>query len=189
MVKIVAIICAVAFVGVLPVVLGLVVFGGGASNPNEQLVSEAEARVEAAPNDLAALVDLAAQYRAADRAQDASLTLQKAIAVGASTNGELQILVGGLSGSPGQQLQVLQVYTKKYPKDADAFFTYGQTAESAGQLLTARLAYQRAAQVAAKGSTLRQNAQAALERLKNTPVPETPATPATPTAPATPATP
>jgi Flp pilus assembly protein TadD len=186
MVKIVSIICAVAFVGVLPVVLGLVVFGGGSSHGNDQLIEEAEARVEAAPTDIQALVDLAAQYRASGRDQDATTTIQRAIAVGPADGEDLQALVSGLSGNAGQQLQVLETYTKANPNDAEAFFTYGQTAEAAGQLLTARLAYQRAAQKAKAGTTLRSNAQAALERLRNTPVPTTPVAPATPATPATP---
>lgn len=189
MVRIVSIICAVGFVGVLPVVLGLVVFGGGSSNGTGQLVKDAENRVKAAPDDVTALVDLAAQYRAAGRTQDAAVQLQKAIGVGAKTSSDLQALVSGLADNPAEQLQVLQTYTKAHPKDADAFFTYGSTAEGAGQILTARLAYQKAFQAAGKDSTLRQNARLALDRLKNAPVPTAPSLPTTPAAPATPATP
>lgn len=190
MVVIVSIICAVAFVGVLPIVLGLVVFGGGSDSPTQQLIKDAENRVKAEPNNIEALVTLAAQYRGAGRQQDEVVTLQKAVGVGAKTNDELQLLLGGLAQQVGQRLQVLQTYTKAHPKDGDAFLTYGQTAETASQTLTARLAYQRALQLAPKGSTLRQNAQTALDRLKNTPAAPTPTVP-TPTAtgPVTPATP
>jgi hypothetical protein len=190
MVVIVSIICAVAFVGVLPIVLGLVVFGGGSDSPNTQLLKDAEARVASSPKDLEALVTLAALYRGANRQQDETATLQKAIAVGAMNNDELQVLLGGLSQQVGQRLQVLEKYTKANPKDADAFLTYGQTAEQAGQLLTARLAYQRAVETAPKDSTTRQNAETALERLKNAPPPETPTVPTpTATAPVTPGAP
>lgn len=190
MVVIVSIICAVAFVGVLPVVLGLVVFGGGSDSQSEQVLKDAENRVKAAPNSIEALVTLAAQYRGAGRQQEEAVTLQKAIAVAPKNNQELQLLLGGLAQQVGQRLQVLQAYTKTHPKDADAFLTYGQTAETTSQTLVARLAYQRALQLAPKGSSVRQNAQTGLDRLKNTPAAPTPTVPTpTQTGPVTPATP
>lgn len=190
MVVIVSIICAVAFVGVLPVVLGLVVFGGGSDSQTQQILEDAESRVKTAPNSIEALVTLAALYRGAGRQQDEAVTLQKAVAVGAKDNQELQILLGGLAQQVGPRLQVLQAYTKSHPKDADAFLTYGQTAETANQTLVARLSYQRALQLALKGSTLRQNAQTGLDRLRNTPAAPTPTVPApTQTGPATPSAP
>jgi tetratricopeptide (TPR) repeat protein len=189
MVVIVSIICAVAFVGVLPVVLGLVVFGGGSQDATGQLIDDAQKRVAQDPTSVLALVDLAAQYRAANKPQEAATTLQKALSLGAKTKDDLQALTGGLADAPLQQLQVLQDYTKSHPNDADAFFTYGATAEGLGQVLVARLAYQKAFQVAPKGSTLRENAQSALTRLKDAPIPTTPVVPTTPATPATPATP
>ena len=190
MVVIVSIICAVAFVGVLPIVLGLVVFGGGSDSQTVQVLKDAENRVKAAPNSIEALVTLAVQYRAAGRPQDEAVTLQKAIAVGPKDNQELQLLLGGLAQQVGQRLQVLQAYTKTHPKDAEAFLTYGQTAETASQPLVARLAYQRALQNAPKDSSVRQNAQTGLDRIKNTPPAPTPTVPTpTQTGPVTPATP
>jgi cytochrome c-type biogenesis protein CcmH/NrfG len=192
MVVIVSIISAVGFVGVLPVVLGLVVFGdsgGGANNQIEQLVRDAERKVQQSPNQVVPLVELAAQYRAADRPQDELATLQKAIAIGPKTGEELQSLVSGLAQQPALQIQVLTAYAKKNPKDADAWFLYGATAERTGQVVAARLAYQNAAKYAPKGSTLAENAQTAFERMKNTPLPQTPAQGGTTTTPATPATP
>lgn len=190
MVVIVSIICAVAFVGVLPVVLGLVVFGGGSESQSEQALNAAESRVKATPDSIEALVALAALYRGANRPQDETVTLQRAIGVGVKNNEELQLLLGGLAQQVGQRLQVLQTYTKSHPKDAEAFLTYGQTSETANQVLTARLAYQQAVQLAPKGSTLRQNAQTALDRLKATPSAPTPTAPTpTATAPVTPGAP
>ena len=191
MVVIVSIICAVGFVGVLPIVLGLVVFGGGGTgSQTQQVLKDAENRVKATPDSIDALVALAALYRGANRTQDEAVTLQKAMGVGAKNNNELQLLLGGLSQLVGQRLQVLQTYTKSHPKDADAFLTYGQTAEAANQTLTARLAYQRALQLAPKGSTLSQNAKIALDRLKATPATPTPTVPTpTATAPVTPGSP
>lgn len=189
MVVIVSIICAVAFVGVLPVVLGLVVFGGGSQDASSQLIDDAKQRVEENPTSVRALVDLAAQYRAAGEPQDASTTLQKALALGPKTNDDLQALIAGFSEQPAVQLQVLRAYTTAHPKDGEAFFTYGATAEQLQQAVVARLAYQRAVQVAPKGSTLRENAQAALTRLRAAPVAPTPTVSTTPSSPATPATP
>ena len=191
MVVIVSIICAAGFVGVLPIVLGLVVFGGGGTgSQTQQVLKDAENRVKATPDSIDALVALAALYRGANRTQDEAVTLQKAMGVGAKNNNELQLLLGGLSQLVGQRLQVLQTYTKAHPRDADAFLTYGQTAETANQTLTARLAYQRALQLAPKGSTLSQNAKIALDRLKATPATPTPTVPTpTATAPVTPGSP
>jgi cytochrome c-type biogenesis protein CcmH/NrfG len=189
MVVIVSIICAVAFVGVLPVVLGLVVFGGGSQDATSQLIDDAKKRVEQDPTNVRALVDLAAQYRAAGKPQDATATLQKALALGPKTKDDLQALIGGFSEQPALQIQVLQTYTKTHPKDGEAFFTYGATAEQLQQVLVARLAYQRAVQVAPKGSSVRENAQAALTRLKDAPVTPTPTVSTAPSVPATPATP
>ena len=122
------------------------------------------------------------------RSQTAT-ALQQALALGPKTKDDLEALIGGFADLPAEQLLVLQTYTKTHPNDADAFFTYGSTAESVGQVLVARLAYQRAAQVAPKGSSLRDNAQSALARLKNAPVAPTPTVSTTPATPATPATP
>ena len=80
-VKIVAIICAVAFVGVLPIVLGLIIWGDNDPTGQGQIVKEAEDRVNANPNDVEALVELSLRYRNANRAADAARTLQRAIAV------------------------------------------------------------------------------------------------------------
>ena len=189
MVVIVSIVCAVAFVGVLPVVLGLVVFGGGSQDATSQLIDNAKKRVEQDPTSVSALVDLAVQYRAAGKPQDANATLQKALALGPKTRDDLQALNGAFSEQPALKLQVLQTYTRAHPKDAEAFFDYGAAAEQVQQVIVARLAYQRAVELAPKGSSLRGNAQSALTRLKDTPVAPTPTVSTTPSAPATPATP
>lgn len=189
MVVIVSIVCAVGFVGVLPVVLLLVVFGGGSSDASGQLVKDAETRVAQDPTNVRLLVDLAAQYRAANKPQETAATLKRALVIGPKTKDDLQALIGGLADQPAAQLQVLQIYTKAHPRDADAFFTYGSTAEGLGQVLVARLAYQKALQLGPKGSSLRDNAQSALNRLKDAPVTPTPSLPATPATPAAPATP
>ncbi len=189
MVVIVSIVCAVAFVGVLPVVLGLVVFGGGSQDATSQLIDNAKKRVEQDPTSVSALVDLAVQYRAADKPQDANATLQKALALGPKTRDDLQALAGAFSEQPALKLQVLQTYTKAHPKDADAFFDYGAAAEQVQQVVLARLAYQRAVELAPKGSSLRGNAQTSLTRLKDTPVAPTATVSTPPSTPATPATP
>ena len=109
MVVIVSIICAAGFVGVLPIVLGLVVFGGGGSgSQTQQVLKDAENRVKATPDSIDALVSLAALYRGANRTQDEAVTLQKAMGVGVKNNDELQLLLGGLAQQVGQRLQVLQ---------------------------------------------------------------------------------
>ncbi len=187
MVKIVSTICAVAFVGVLPIVLIVIIFnGGGSDNQNDDLVKAAEQRVEKNPNDLDALVELASLYRSSGKPTEATATVAKAVAIGPKDKDELNSLIGVLADDQGQALKVAEKYTKDKPKDPEGWFAYAIQSERAQQILTARLAFQRTIQLAPKDSLLSSNAQTALDRLKDTPItpveplPTTPATPVTP---------
>ncbi len=165
MVIIVSVICALAFVGVLPVVLGLLIFGNNDASGQTELIKEAENKVAKNPQDVAALVELASRYRASNRNTDAETTLDKAVAVGAKTYDELTPLVGALADTPPKQMTVLEQYTKAHPKDAEGWALYGTIAEQSSQTVKARLAYGRALQTAPPGSQVRANAEAAITRL------------------------
>jgi uncharacterized protein HemY len=187
MVRIVSLVCAIAFVGVLPIVLGLIIWGGGGSNPANQLIEDAEAAVQRNPNDLNALVTLAAQYRSANRPSDASATIQKAVAIEPKNSDELNALVGLLSSEDQTQaVAIAETYTKDNPKDPEGWITYGVQAERAQLVLQARLAFQRALSLAPKGSPTAENARVALERLKNVPITPVEPLPTTPQEPVTP---
>lgn len=165
MVKIISIICAVAFVGVLPVVLGVILFSDNDPSGQQQLIKDAESAVSANPSDIQALVDLASRYRSAGRADDANATINRAIAVPPKTADDVSAVVYALADTPPKQLSVLKTFTTSHPKNAEAWLLYGQIAEQQTQALTARLAYGRALATAGTNATIRRDAQEALQRV------------------------
>jgi len=171
MVKLVAIICALGFVGVLPIVLGLLLFGDNDASGQTELIKEAEQKVAANPGDSAALVELATRYRSADRNRDAEATLDKAVAAGAKNYNELTPLVAALADTPQKQLTVLETYTKARPKDAEGWLLYGTIAEQNNQTVKARLAFGRALQNAPPSSPTRASAQAGIQRVSTATTP------------------
>ncbi len=180
--RIVAIIMVVGLVGVLPIALGLIIFGGNSPQDTAgQLIKDAEAKVAANPANITALVDLATQYQSNGRAKDASDTLDKAIAAGPKNIDDLRVLAGALGNDQRKQIAVLKAYTKKFPKDGEGWYAYGTTAAGAGETLTARLALQKALDLAKPGSQLAQNAKTALANVNTVDttqiVPTTPTTP------------
>lgn len=167
MTRIVAIVMVVGLVGVLPVALGVILFGGGGDhNSPEQLLKDAEAKVAANPKDISALVQLASQYQSQNRPKDAADTLDRAVAAGPRTTNELRLLVGALAGEKSKQLGVLKTYTKANPKDAEAWLTYATTAAVSAETLTARLAYQRVLALTKPGDELHTNATDGLAALE-----------------------
>jgi cytochrome c-type biogenesis protein CcmH len=194
MVKIVSIISALAFAGVIFVVLGVIFAGGGGGgggDPQKAAVSQAEAATRSNPQDLQAWVDLGRNYEAVGRTTDAQTAYERAISIGPKNADELNSLVAALSANPTRQLSVLGGYVKTHPRDIDAYSTYGSVAEQAKNTFVARLAYQQVLRLAPKDSTARAAAVAGLARLKSAGkgTTTTPATPATPSSPATPARP
>ncbi len=165
MVKIISIICAVAFVGVLPVVLGLIIWGDNDPTGQNQIIKEAEDRVNANPTDVEALVDLALRYRSANRTADADRTIQRAIDAPPKTAGQLDSLVYALADTPQRQTAVLDTFTKAHPKNAAGWLLYGQIAEQQTQALRARLAYSRALANAGADKEIRQEAQQGIQRV------------------------
>lgn len=195
MVKIVSIISALAFAGVIFVVLGVIFAGGGggggAGDPQKAAISQAEQATRATPNNMQAWVDLGRDYAAVGRTTDAQTAYERAIAIGPKNADDLNSLVAALSANPTRQLSVLGSYVKTHPRDVDAYSTYGSVAEAAKNTFVARLAYQQVLRLAPKDSTARAAAVAGLARLKSggtstTPAPSTPATPSSPATPARP---
>ena len=110
-----------------------------------------------------------------------AITMNQTSVTGPKNVDELRTLVGAFGNESSKQISLLRDYTKKFPKDGDGWFTYGSTAAGIGETQTARLAYQRAIDLAKPGSELETNAKTALDNLANIEtneiVPTTPATP------------
>src|SRR6185295_4741798 len=102
MVKIVSIISALAFAGVIFVVLGVIFAGGGGGgggDPQKAAVSQAEAATRSNPQDLQAWVDLGRNYEAVGRTTDAQTAYERAISIGPKNADELNSLVAALSAN------------------------------------------------------------------------------------------
>jgi tetratricopeptide (TPR) repeat protein len=201
MVKIVSIIAALAFAGVIFVVLGVILAGGGGGGDGTgDLLKEAQERVRTEPRNPAAWEDLASQYASQQRLTEAIPPAERAVQLAPDDYSRLQTLVSLLSQSNdhNQAVVVLQRFTARNPQNADAFIDLGIQAEQAGKPALAQLAY---------GSFLRllpndTRASAVRQKLKElrgggtttgggtgAGGATTPTTPATPETPATPATP
>lgn len=178
--RIVAIVMVIGLVGVLPIALGMIIFGGDGQASTGTLIEDAEAKVRDNPRDIAALVALAAQYRADGRNGDAETTLDTAVAIGPADIDDLRTLVGAFGADSTQQSAIITKYVKKRPKDAQAWLLAGTIAANTGDVLGARLAYQRVLTLVDPDSATGATAQAGLDGLATTPtgaiVPTTPGT-------------
>lgn len=195
-VKIVSIIAALAFAGVIFVVLGVILAGGGStSGGNGDLLKQAQARVKTEPRNPDAWEQLAAQYASQQELAQAVPPADRAVQLAPDDYSRLQTLVSLLSqtGDHARAVVVLQRFTQRNPQNADAFIDLGIQAEQAKRTALAKLAY---------GSFLRlmpndTRASAVRQKLNElngisptaTGAGTTPATPAAPATPATPATP
>ena len=143
-VQVVAILTSVAFAGVIFVVLGLIFFGGGGQSAEDQILSDARARVEREPRNPEAYEELASAYAAKEEYPQAVEAAQRAVELEPGDFERVQVLVS-LQLQAGQGAAVvatLQDYTARNPQDADAFLQLGQQAEQVGRVPLARLAYQ-----------------------------------------------
>lgn len=165
MVKIVSIICALAFVGVLPVVLGIIIFGDNDPTGQEQVISDAESRLKTNPNDIQAMVDLSIAYRNSNRIADADRAIQQAIDLPPKTVRDAETVAYALADTPQKQLNVMKTFTSSHPKNAEGWLILGRLAEQQSQALQARLAYGRALSTAGANKEFRQEAQEAIERV------------------------
>jgi len=143
-VQVVAILTSIAFAGVIFVVLGLILFGGGGESPEDQILADARARVEAEPQNPAAHEQLASAYAAKEEYPQAIDAAERAVALEPDDLSRVQVLVSLQlqSGDAAGAVATLQQYTADNPEDAEAFLQLGQQAEQAGRTPLARLAYQ-----------------------------------------------
>lgn len=143
MVQIVAILTSLAFAGVIFVVLGLILFGGGGNTAADDILSDAKKAVEQSPTSADAYEDLASAYRGKDDLPNAIIAARKAVSLDPNDLGRVQTLVTLQvdQGNTEGVLTTLQNFTKRNPKNADAFLLLAQQAEAAGRTPLARLSY------------------------------------------------
>jgi len=172
----------VGLVGMLPIALGMIIFGdSGQSTSPSTYIQDAEAKVAKNPKSIAALVTLAAQYKNAGRNKDAEDTLKRAADIGPKNITDLRLLFGGYASDTAKQTEIISAFTKSHPNNADGWMLAGTTSSAAGDVLGARLAYQRVIAIAGAGSTLGQSAKAGIDQLATqTPGQIVPTTPTTP---------
>lgn len=144
MVQVVAIVTSAAFAGVIFVVLGLILFGGGGQSAEDQLLSEARAQVRTEPGNADAWERLAAAYRAKNQTPQAIDAAERALAISPNDFSRVQVLIQLRldTGDSAGAIAALQDYTRRNPRDAQAFLQLGQQAETAGRTQLARLSYQ-----------------------------------------------
>lgn len=162
-VQVVAILTSLAFAGVIFVVLGLIFFGGGGQSAEDQILSDARARVEAEPRSPDAYEELASGYAAKEDFPQAITAAERAVALDPNDLGRVQVLVSLQlrAGDDAGAVASLQEYTAANPEDAEAFLQLGQQAEQAGRTPLARLSYQTYLRLDPQSS----NADAVRERL------------------------
>jgi tetratricopeptide (TPR) repeat protein len=143
-VQVVAILTSLAFAGVIFVVLGLIFFGGGEQSAEDQILGDAQARVEAEPQNPEAYEQLASAYAAKEQYPQAIAAAERAVALEPNDLSRVQVLVSLQlqSGDTAGAVATLQQYTADNPQDAEAFLQLGQQAEQAGRTPLARLAYE-----------------------------------------------
>jgi cytochrome c-type biogenesis protein CcmH/NrfG len=162
-VQIVAILTSLAFAGVIFVVLGLIFFGGGDTSAEDQLVSDARARVQEEPSNPDAWEQLASAYRAKEDLPQAVDAAERAVSLAPDDFSRLQVLLA-LQLDQGQTdaaIDALTDFTSRNPENADAFLQLGQQAQDAGRTQLARLSYEAFLRLAPDDS----NAEAVRARL------------------------
>jgi len=142
-VQVVAILTSLAFAGVIFVVLGLIFFGGDTS-PEDQVLSDAQARVEREPQSADAWEELASGYAGTGDLPEAISAARKAVALAPRDYRRLQTLVSlqVRASDTDAAIVTVQKFTAANPRNADAFLQLGQLAEDAGRADLARLSYQ-----------------------------------------------
>lgn len=148
LVKVSAVVTALAFGGIALIVVLAIFFGigaGGAGDPAKERVTQARERVDRQPDNAAAWDQLAtAQYTAGDT--DGAITSSKrAIALAPHDFSRTQTLSQIYSDSNRHQqaMNVINDFIEKNPDSAEAYLQLGGAAEAAGKPQVARLSYEK----------------------------------------------
>ena len=144
LVQVGAILTSIAFVGIFPIILFFIIFGGGTGGQND-LIGPAEELVAENPQDPEAWEELASAHAAGQNFEDAIEAERMAVELDPKNFNRVSTLVGFhiQTGDPDAAVEAVQTYTRANPKDADAFLTLGQLAANVGRFPLARLSYQR----------------------------------------------
>lgn len=143
-IQIVSILTSVAFLGVIFIVLGLIFFGGSGGTAADQALDDAKARIEREPRSDDAWAELASAYRGNEQIPEAIGAARKALSFAPRSFRRTQDLISLQleQGDTAGAIDVLNDFTAKNPKSAEAFLQLGQLAEEAGRKPLAQLSYQ-----------------------------------------------
>ena len=154
LVRITAVITAIAFAGVALVIIAVIILGGGSSPTAEQL-GEARTRVEQEPENPAAWDQLAAAYQADGQTPEAIDAARRAVQLAprefSRTITLVQLLVQ--ADRRGDAIEVMQAFTQRNPEDAEGFFQLGRLAQEEGRVQLAILSYQTYLRLAPDGAS------------------------------------
>jgi predicted Zn-dependent protease len=142
MAQIAAIIAAVAFCGIIFIVVGVLVFQGG-STPEGDAVKIAQEETRARPNDPVAWDELANALVNVQNYPEAVKAAQKAMDLrprDANRLGNLVTIMGQAGQNP-QAFTLLERFTAKNPNNAQGFLLLGDMAERLSKKNVAQLAY------------------------------------------------
>ena len=156
MVQVVAVLTSIAFIGVIFVVVGFIVFGGGSSGGQggtADLRSVAQDEIDADPQNPEGWSALAAAELQDGNTEAALEAAQQAAKLDPNDFDLVQtvVQVQVTSGNSAGAVETLRVYTEANPQNPDGFVTLGQIADQSGQTNLARLSYQRYLQLAPDG--------------------------------------
>ncbi|MBI2684118.1 MAG: tetratricopeptide repeat protein [Actinobacteria bacterium] len=150
-VRIIAVIASLAFVGAIVPVLFVSLFSGSSTDSSVKAALE---QTRKTPNDPAAYDGLAIAYASDTPTRESALNAvaaaRKALALTPKRDARAQFdrvrtLVANLqtAGQNDQALAAANAFTRAQPKNADAFYLLGQTADQQSRSVLARLSYER----------------------------------------------
>jgi predicted Zn-dependent protease len=185
MVRIVSVIAALGFVGaLLPFLVIVIVQGGGTSVAEQQRneIADAQTLTRETPKDPVAWADLADKLTLAQRASEAVAPARRAVALAPRQFRYVQILVDALtqSAQTEQAVQELQKFTRREPRNAEAFLRLGDLALGTGKYALARLSFQTVIGLEGEGTLLANQALQGLAQVEAAQNPTTTPTETTP---------
>lgn len=147
MVQVAAILTSIAFVGIFPLVLFGIVFGGGGSSSahgGEDFLGPAQVLVEERPRDPDAWSELADARLLSNDVDGAIEAQQRAVTLDPRNLDRATTLVQIYTQADDAEaaLSAIETFTERNPTNAEAFRLLGTLAAQAGRNDLARLAYQ-----------------------------------------------
>ena len=172
MVRIVSLLAGIAFVGVLPVVLIVIIAGGGDTtvdtSPDARII-EAQRATQATPRNAAAWDELAAAFYDAMRYEESARAGERAVRLAPKNDSFLTTYLSALTADNQTDRAVTEAqrFTRANPENPEGFFLLGEAAQGAGRTALARLSYQQVINLDPGGIRVAE-AEAALQQLSPT---------------------